>query len=49
MEIVKILIVEDDQKVAAFIKSGLGDNGFTTEIAYDGLVGKTMALSKTTT
>jgi DNA-binding response OmpR family regulator len=44
MELAKILIVEDEPKVAAFIKKGLDENGFTTEIAYDGLVGKAMAL-----
>ena len=45
MESTKILIVEDEPKVAAFIKKGLDENGFTTEIAYDGLIGKTMALA----
>jgi two-component system, OmpR family, copper resistance phosphate regulon response regulator CusR len=33
----KILIVEDEPKVASFIKKGLEENGFETEIAYDGL------------
>ncbi len=44
MEIVKILIVEDEPKVAAFIKKGLDETGFLTEIAYDGLMGKAMFL-----
>lgn len=44
MEPVKILIVEDEPKVAGFIKKGLEENGFLSEIAYDGLVGKAMAL-----
>ncbi len=44
MELAKILIVEDEPKVAAFIKKGLDENGYSAEIAYDGLVGKAMAL-----
>lgn len=44
MESAKILIVEDEPKVAAFIKKGLDEHGFTTEIAYDGIIGKAMAL-----
>ena len=44
MEPVKILIVEDERKVAGFIKKGLDENGYPAEIAYDGLVGKAMAL-----
>lgn len=44
MEPIKILIVEDEPKVAAFIKKGLDENGFSAEIAYDGLIGKSMAL-----
>src|SRR5664279_5055339 len=45
MNSVKILIVEDEPKVAAFIKKGLEENGFSAEIAYDGLMGKSMALT----
>jgi len=44
-ESLKILLVEDEPKVAAFIKKGLDENGFLTEIAYDGVTGKVMALS----
>ncbi len=32
----KILIVEDELKVAAFIKKGLEENSYETDIAYDG-------------
>jgi len=39
----KILIVEDEQKVAAFISKGLEVNGFETAIAYDGQIGLRMA------
>ncbi len=45
MEPVKILIVEDEHKVAAFIKKGLEENDFITDIAYDGIDGKSKALS----
>lgn len=41
-----ILIVEDEPKVAGFIKKGLEESNFAAEIAFDGLVGKAMALSK---
>ncbi|MEO8147185.1 MAG: response regulator transcription factor [Bacteroidia bacterium] len=36
----KILIVEDEPKVAAFIKRGLTENDFETEVAFDGYIGK---------
>jgi two-component system, OmpR family, copper resistance phosphate regulon response regulator CusR len=45
-EKVKILIVEDEPKVAGFIKEGLEESNYTVEIAYDGVTGKTMALSR---
>jgi two-component system copper resistance phosphate regulon response regulator CusR len=39
---IRILVVEDEPKVASFVKRGLEENGFTCEIAYDGLMGKRM-------
>jgi two-component system, OmpR family, copper resistance phosphate regulon response regulator CusR len=39
----KILIVEDEPKVASFIKKGLEENGFETDIAYDGISGGKLA------
>jgi len=33
----KILIVEDEPKVASFIKNGLEENNYSAEIAHDGL------------
>jgi DNA-binding response OmpR family regulator len=33
----KILIVEDEPKVASFIKKGLEESNYSAEIAYDGL------------
>ncbi|MES2387318.1 MAG: response regulator transcription factor [Bacteroidota bacterium] len=41
----KILIVEDDPKIAAFLKQGLEEQSYETDIAYDGMAGKRMALS----
>ncbi len=38
--IIKILVVEDEPKVASFIKAGLQENGFTVEVAFDGNIGK---------
>lgn len=37
-----ILIVEDEPKVASFIKRGLEENGYSCDIAGDGLTGKKM-------
>jgi two-component system copper resistance phosphate regulon response regulator CusR len=39
---VRILVVEDEPKVASFVKRGLEKNGYSAEIAYDGNVGKKM-------
>lgn len=35
----KILIVEDEQKIADTLKLGLTENGFYVEVAYDGNIG----------
>lgn len=34
----KILIVEDEPKVASFIKKGLEENNYDADVAYDGLI-----------
>ena len=39
----KILIVEDEPKVASFLKKGLDENNYDTEVAYDGLSGEKLA------
>ncbi len=39
----KILIVEDEPKVASFIKKGLEENSYEAEIAYDGISGEKLA------
>lgn len=39
MEDRKILIVEDEQKIADTLKLGLIENGYHVEVAYDGAIG----------
>ena len=39
----KILIVEDEPKVASYIKLGLEENGYVIDLAYDGSAGKKMS------
>lgn len=39
----KILIIEDDSRVAELIQRGLREQGFETTLAYDGLSGKKLA------
>jgi two-component system, OmpR family, copper resistance phosphate regulon response regulator CusR len=45
MPAIKILIVEDETKVARAIQQGLEENGLMADVAYDGLMGKKMALN----
>jgi two-component system copper resistance phosphate regulon response regulator CusR len=42
----KILVVEDEQKVAAFLKDGLEEQGYDIDVAYDGYTGEKLALSR---
>lgn len=39
MEDRRILIVEDERKIADTLKMGLAENGFDVEVAYDGKIG----------
>ncbi|MDO3378533.1 heavy metal response regulator transcription factor [Geoalkalibacter halelectricus] len=39
----RILVVEDEKKVASFIKRGLEEEGYTVDVAYDGDEGLDMA------
>ena len=41
----KILVIEDDQRVAELIQRGLEEQGFELSLAYDGLSGKKLALN----
>ncbi len=42
----KVLIIEDEKKVAAFIQKGLEELSHQSEIAYDGLNGIKLAISE---
>jgi two-component system copper resistance phosphate regulon response regulator CusR len=41
----KILVVEDEVKVANAVKKGLEENGFDVDVAYDGRMGKSLGAS----
>lgn len=41
----KVLVVEDEPKLASFIKKGLEEQQCEVEMAYDGQIGRTMAMS----
>jgi len=40
----RILIVEDEQKMGDYLRKGLSENGFQVDLARDGLQGRAMAL-----
>ena len=42
----KVLIIEDDQRVASLIQRGLEEQGYETKIAYDGAWGVKIALQE---
>ena len=42
----RILLVEDEPKVLAFIRRGLEEEGYEVEVAYDGFFGQRLALSQ---
>lgn len=44
MEERKILVIEDEQKIADTLKTGLVENGYYVEVAYDGKIGEKMFL-----
>ncbi|HEY6899489.1 MAG TPA: response regulator transcription factor [Puia sp.] len=41
----KILVIEDEERVASLIRKGLEELGFSVTIAADGILGKNLALS----
>ncbi|MCW5924507.1 MAG: response regulator transcription factor [Saprospiraceae bacterium] len=41
---IRVLIIEDDPRVAELIQRGLSEHGFDAALAYDGLSGKKLAL-----
>jgi len=40
----RILLVEDEPQVVEFLKKGLNEKGYETEVAYDGHMGERLAL-----
>lgn len=42
----KILVIEDEQEVAGFVKQGLEEQSFHVDVAYDGHIGERLALSR---
>jgi DNA-binding response OmpR family regulator len=40
----KILIIEDEVRIATLVQQGLEERGYLTTIAYDGIIGKKLAL-----
>lgn len=40
----QVLLIEDEPKVTSFIQKGLAENGHVVTVAYDGAMGKRMAL-----
>lgn len=42
----KILLVEDEPKVADFIKKGLAEQGYEIQVAFDGQIGERLALKE---
>ena len=42
----KVLVIEDEPKVASFIKRGLEELSFSVDVAYDGVMGEKLALSR---
>jgi DNA-binding response OmpR family regulator len=47
MDEIKILLVEDETKIANTLKKGLAENGYWVDVAFDGLIGKRLILSNT--
>ncbi|RRB00787.1 response regulator [Larkinella rosea] len=41
----KILVVEDEPKLASFVKKGLEEQSFEVDVAFDGQIGRNLALS----
>jgi DNA-binding response OmpR family regulator len=39
----RILVVEDDKKVASFVEKGLREDGYSVDVAHDGTEGSVMA------
>jgi two-component system, OmpR family, response regulator len=42
----RLLLVEDDKKIASFLEKGLRESGFNVDIRYDGVAGLSVALTE---
>jgi two-component system, OmpR family, response regulator len=42
----RLLLVEDDKKIASFLEKGLRESGFNVEICHDGVEGLSIALTE---
>ena len=42
----RLLLVEDDKKIASFIEKGLREANYIVDVCHDGLDGLTLALSE---
>jgi two-component system, OmpR family, copper resistance phosphate regulon response regulator CusR len=42
----RVLLVEDDPKIASFIKIGMESNNYIVDNAYDSMIGEKLAISK---
>lgn len=40
----RLLIVEDERKLAQYLEKGLSENGYTVDLAHDGIEGQRLAL-----
>ena len=45
-KLMKILLVEDENKTGSYLKQGLGEAGFITDWVQDGMTGRTQALNE---
>jgi len=43
----RVLVIEDDKKISAFVEKGLKEAGFAVDVAHDGLDGLHLGLSET--
>lgn len=44
--VMNVLVIEDEQKVAAFLKSGLEEHGYAVDVANDDVSGMNLAFSR---
>lgn len=46
LHLMNILVIEDEMQVASFIKQGLEEHSNAVDVAYDGITGERLALSR---